>query len=343
MGSALSQAWPPAPRFTEKDVPDQHGKVFIVTGGSSGVGKALTKILYSLNAKIYIANRPGAKIESAISEIRDTVSTSTGELVFLPINLDDLNSVRKAAEEFTRKEKRLDMLWNNAGVMLPPAGSVSEQGYELQLGVNCLAALLFTRLLTPVMKRTAERAEKGSVRVLWVSSSAAELFSPAGGGVKLDNLDYHMPVSETVKYAISKAGMVLLSHEYAERHRGDGIVSVVRPCLQWVEDVQLMAQSMNPGNLKSDLGRSMPGLTTAIFRRISWNPVYGAYTELFSAFSPEITLDNSGCWVIPWGRISPVRQDIADAGVRRAENEAALSQQFWDWCEEELKGYGIHQ
>jgi NAD(P)-dependent dehydrogenase (short-subunit alcohol dehydrogenase family) len=140
--------------------------------------------------------------------------------------------VRKAAEEFTRNEERLDMLWNNAGVMLPPAGSVTEQGYELQLGVNCLAALLFTRLLTPVMKRTAERAEKDSVRVVWVSSSAAELFSPTGGGLNLDNLDYHMPVSETVKYAISKSGMVLLSHEYAELHRGDGIVSVVRPSLE---------------------------------------------------------------------------------------------------------------
>lgn len=72
-----------------------------------------------------------------------------------------------------------------------------------------------------------------------------------------------------------------------------------------------MAQSMNPGNLKSDLGRSMPGLITAAFQRISWDPVYGAYTELFSAFSPEITLNNSGCW----GKLSLIQGRAAQLTI----------------------------
>lgn len=53
---------------------------------------------------------------------------------------------------------------------------------------------------------------------------------------------------------------------------------------------------MNPGNLKSDLGRYLPSLWTVFFQRISWKPEYGAYTELYSAFSSEISLENSGCW-----------------------------------------------
>lgn len=202
--------------------------MFIITGASSGVGKALTQILFGLNAKIYLASRTKAKVESAIAEIQAALPGSAGEMIYLPLDLEDLESVRSAAETFLKSERRLDMLWNNAGVMLPPVGSKSRQGYELQLGVNCLAALLFTRLLTPIMADTARKGVPGAVRVLWVSSSAAELFSPPNGGVDMSNLDFHQGVSsEIVKYAVSKAGMVLLSQEYAKRHMKDGIISVV--------------------------------------------------------------------------------------------------------------------
>lgn len=208
--------------------------------------------------------------------------------------------MKQAAQSFLRMEKRLDMLWNNAGVMLPPSGSKTKQGYDMQLGVNCLAPFLFTQLLTPIMKETAKGAKTGSVRVLWVSSSATELFSPTGG-VDLDNLDYKKPQSNHVRYAISKAGMVLLAQEYAKRHHEDGIISVVRSPTPWPEICQLlnlcdMVQAMNPGNLKSELQRHVPGIVTKVFHAMSWEPIYGAYTELYSAFSPDITVQNSGCW-----------------------------------------------
>ncbi|KAF5003321.1 hypothetical protein FDECE_10120 [Fusarium decemcellulare] len=312
----LSQIWPPAPRFTEKNVPDQSGKVFIVTGASAGVGKELAQILFSLNAKVYLASRTESKVNEAIEYIRSTAPNFTGSLHFLPINLEDLNSVKQAAATFLEKESRLDGLWNNAGVMLPPEGSKTKQGYELQLGVNCLASFLFTQILTPLMAQTARSEPPGAVRVLWVGSSAVELFSPPGG-VDLTNLDYKRDVTSSDKYAVSKGGMVLLSQEYARLHKEDGIISV----------------AMNPGNLKTELRRHLPGYLAMIFGWLSWDPRYGAYTELFAGFSPDITLENSGCWVIPWGRISPVRQDIQDA----ASN--GIGERFWAWCEGETREY----
>ncbi|KAM0421123.1 hypothetical protein ACHAPT_011015 [Fusarium lateritium] len=310
--ATLSQLWPPAPRFTEKNVPDQAGKVFIVTGASAGVGKELARILYSLNTKVYLASRTETKVNDAIAYIRSAVPESTGELHFLPINLEDLDSVKQAAASFLQQESRLDALWNNAGVMMPPAGSTSKQGYELQLGVNCVASFLFTQLLTPILTETAKNEPPGSVRVLWVASSAAELFSPPGG-VNMSNLDNQRSVFPSEKYGVSKGGMVLLSQEYAKRHEKDGIISV----------------AMNPGNLKTELRRHLPWIFATIFGWISWDPQYGAYSELFAGFSPEITPENSGCWVIPWGRISPIRDDIRES----AEN--GLGEKFWEWCERE--------
>ncbi|KAI8682115.1 N-acetyltransferase domain-containing protein [Fusarium keratoplasticum] len=305
--NTLSQVWPPAPKFTEKDVPDQSGKVFIVTGASAGVGKELARILFSLNAKVYLASRTESKVNEAIAYIRSAVPKSTGDVVFLPVNLEDLGSVKEAAASFLQKETRLDALWNNAGVMRPPEGSTSKQGYELQLGVNCIASFLFTQLLTPALAEAAKHEPPGSVRVLWVASSAAELFAPHGG-VDMDNLDYKRNVNTGEKYGMSKGGMVLLSQEYARRHQKDGIISV----------------SMNPGNLKTELRRHLPWIVATFFGWMSWDPVYGAYTELFAGFSQDITPENSGCWVIPWGRIAPVRDDI------RASAENGLGEKFWD-------------
>ena len=125
------------------------------------------------------------------------------------------------------KEDKLDVLWNNAGVMMPPQGSKTKQGYELQLGTNSVGPFLFTKLLTPILARTAQTAPLGSVRVIWVSSSAAELVSPKGG-LNMNNLDYKKDRSPPTKYAISKAGNVLHSQQYARLHKEDRIVSLVR-------------------------------------------------------------------------------------------------------------------
>lgn len=212
--------------LTEQNLPDQTGKVFIVTGGNAGVGKELAQILYSRNAKIYVASRSESKALAAIDEIKQKHTTSKGELHFLHLDLNDLRSVRVAAADFLSRERILHVLWNNAGVMIPPQGSLTAQKYELQLGTNNVAPFLFTKLLTPVLLGTAKSSPAGAVRVIWVASSAADRFPPEGG-VDMSNLDYKNDKGAWHKYGVSKAGNILHAKEYAKRYGQDGILSVV--------------------------------------------------------------------------------------------------------------------
>jgi retinol dehydrogenase-12 len=200
-----------------------------VTGSSSGIGKELAQILFSHNAKVYVAARSSEKAAKAIESIKQTFPNSKGRLEFLHLDLGDLTTIKKTTEEFISKETRLDVLWNNAGVQISPQGSKTKQGYELQLGTNTIGPFLFTKLLTSILQATAKEAPLGSVRVVWTSSSIAESLSPQNG-VDMDNLDYKVDKGAWHKYGISKAGNILHPKEYAKRYLDDGIVSVV--CLR---------------------------------------------------------------------------------------------------------------
>lgn len=224
---ALRQIFPGKPTYTEKDIPNLSGKVYLVTGANTGLGKEVAQILFSKHATVWIAARTEEKGRDAIQSIREAFPWSKGTLEFLRLDLSDLSTIKDSAETFLAKEKRLHVLFNNAGVMFPPAGSKSAQGYELQIGTNNLGPFLFTKLLTPALIETAKESPPGSVRVLWVSSSAAELFIPVNGAIEFDNLDYKRDIFYMNKYGVSKAGNYYHSTEFARRHTKDGIVSVV--------------------------------------------------------------------------------------------------------------------
>lgn len=226
MGNLWSQTFPPPPVFTEAHLPDLSGKVYIVTGASAGVGKELARLLYSHNGTVYLATRSPEKTDAVITWIKEQHPDSKGVLHHLFLDLNDLESIKPSAETFLAKEQRLDVLFNNAGVMWPPKGSKTKQGYEMTLGTNCIGPFLFTKLLTPRLVETARSEVKGGVRVVWVSSSAAQASAPKGG-LDVGNLDYKVERSQWVKYAVSKGGNVLHAMEFARRFGGEGVVSVV--------------------------------------------------------------------------------------------------------------------
>ncbi|KAI0392328.1 short-chain dehydrogenase [Xylariaceae sp. FL0594] len=327
--SALRQVFPGKPTFTENDIPDLSGKVYIVTGANTGIGKEVARILYSKNAAVWIAARNEEKARAAIASIREeeakASSSSSGRLEFLRLDLGDLSTIKASAEAFLARESRLDVLFNNAGVMMPPRGSKTAQGHELQLGTNCLGPFLFTQLLTPTLVATAAKTAatpKGSVRVVWVSSSAADILSPKGG-VEMDNLDYKREVMYPYKYGISKAGNYYHATEYARRHREDGIVSV----------------SLNPGNLKSELDRHC-NWAELIFRKATTYPtVNGAYTELFAGVSDQVTLEKTGSWIVPWGRFENIRSDLQEGSKPAEEGGTGIAQKFWAWSEEQTSSF----
>lgn len=114
----MGHFFPPKPTFTDANLPaDLSGKVYIVTGSNSGIGKDVSRLLYAKDAKVYVLCRSKEKALEAISDIKKATPNSKGELVFIACDLADLNSVKTAAEAFLAREKRLDVLFNNAGVV----------------------------------------------------------------------------------------------------------------------------------------------------------------------------------------------------------------------------------
>lgn len=168
--SSFSYAFPPAPTFTDANLPSLRGKVFLVTGANSGVGFHLTSLLYGKDATVYMAARSRPKLEHAKKEIQNTNAQSKGRLELLMVDLSDLQTIKPATNEFLGRELRLDVLFHNAGVMQPPKNSKSKQGHDLEMATNCLGPFLLNKLLEPVLISTASHEAPGEVRVVWVTS-----------------------------------------------------------------------------------------------------------------------------------------------------------------------------
>ncbi|KAI1125979.1 hypothetical protein F5Y10DRAFT_245838 [Nemania abortiva] len=312
---------PSKPRLVEKDVPDLTGKVTIVTGANTGLGKEITQILYSKNAKVYMLARSEEKTKKAIDSIKAAVPKSSGELIYLHLDLADLTSIKSTVEKFLSRESQLHLLFNNAGVAFPQSGSKTKQGYVLEIGVNNLGPFAFTKLLTPTIVATVKKSPPTSVRVIWVSSNAAEAYSPKDFVKKVEHAENMTAVG---KYFSSKLGNYLHAAEFANRYRADGVISV----------------PLNPGALDSDLWREQTSLMQSFLRATLLHPpVYGAYTCLYAAFSPEITLENSGTHVAPWGQLWEVLPEMVRAGRSLEDCGDGTAKGFWEWSEEQVNKY----
>ncbi|TVY22631.1 putative oxidoreductase [Lachnellula hyalina] len=326
----LRKQWfPPAPQFTDKNVPPQKGKVFIVTGGNAGVGYALIKLLYPTGATIYMASRSKERAEKAIAELEASTpaSETLGKIKFLHLDLNDLLSVKAAAEEFAKQETRLDILWNNAGIGANNVtmGAKTAQGLDVMFGVHVVASLLFTNLLVPQLK--AASTGGASARVVWTSSFLAEGMTPPNG-IDLALLDEGYP-HLTKNYAISKAGNWMVGREFAKRYGKDGIISVIQ----------------NPGGLKTNMYAGVPAVGQFFINMLLNEPIYGAYTNLYAAFSPDISLANNGAYVIPWGRLhedkdSP-RKDIIKAMTDEEKGGLGYPKKVWEYCESKWVASGV--
>jgi NAD(P)-dependent dehydrogenase (short-subunit alcohol dehydrogenase family) len=140
------------------------GKVFIVTGANSGIGKELTKFLYPTGATIYLAGRSEERISKAIAEIKSTASTSGTKGILKSLHgldFSDLRTVKPAYENFAIQEKALHIIWNNAAMGCAP-GSSTPQGLEAHMGANAVGPFLFTSLLVPFLRAGAKNSGRPS-------------------------------------------------------------------------------------------------------------------------------------------------------------------------------------
>jgi len=150
-------------KWDSNNIPDQRGKVIIVTGSSSGIGFEAARVLASKNATIIIAVRNMEKGNAAANKIRAQHNNS--DIQVMELDLASLESVRVFASRFKEKYEKLDILINNAGVMIPPY-SKTDDGFELQFGTNHLGHFALTGLLMEFLNKSNE------ARIVNVSSAA---------------------------------------------------------------------------------------------------------------------------------------------------------------------------
>ncbi|MEV8591545.1 oxidoreductase [Streptomyces sp. NPDC052012] len=192
--------------WTVHDIPDQSGRVAVVTGANSGLGLVTATELARAGARVVLACRSETRGRAALNRLRDEVPDAEAEV--RPLNLGDLGSVREFARALPYG--RVDLLVNNAGVMALPHGTTAD-GFETQFGVNHLGHFALTGLLLPALLAAPE------ARVVTVSSMMHAL-----ANVDLRDLDSGRGYRRWVAYARSKSANLMFTHELARRAAAHG-------------------------------------------------------------------------------------------------------------------------
>ncbi|XP_011382210.1 retinol dehydrogenase 12 [Pteropus vampyrus] len=187
------------------------GKVVVITGSNTGIGKETARELARRGARVYIACRDTRKGESAASEIR--ADTKNSQVLVRKLDLSDTKSIRAFAEGFLAEEKQLHILINNAGMMTCPYSKTAD-GFEAHIGVNHLGHFLLTHLLLERMKESAP------ARVVNVSSVLHHF-----GKIHFHDLQAEKNYNPYFAYCHSKLANVLFTRELAKRLQGTGVTT----------------------------------------------------------------------------------------------------------------------
>ncbi len=220
-------------RWTASDVGDQSGRVAVITGGNSGIGRAAAQVLAGHGATVVLACRDAGRARAAAQAIG--TGLPDGRVQTVPLDLSALSSVRTAAAEINARFPSLDLLINNAGVMMPPYG-LTEDGFELQFGINHLGHFALTGLVLPSLLEAA-----GS-RVITVSSNGHKV-----GRIRFDDLSFSRGYRKMAAYGQSKLANLLFTYELQRR-----LAAASAPTI---------ALAAHPGTARTELTRFMPSWT----------------------------------------------------------------------------------
>jgi retinol dehydrogenase-12 len=235
------------------------GRTFLVTGGNTGIGRATVAGLASRGGRVYVACRSPEKGRRAVADI--VAATGNDAVAFLPLDLADLASVRRCAEEFLALDEPLHVLINNGGVAGPRG--ITRDGFELAFGVNHLGHFALTAAL---LDRLAASAP---ARVVTVASDSHYQAS----GVDFEAV--RRPTASVTglpEYATSKLCNVMFSSELARRVPGRGITTY----------------ALHPGVVASDIWRRVPWPVRPLIKLRMISPEEGARTSLYCATSGSV-------------------------------------------------------
>ncbi len=237
------------------------GKVVLITGGTSGIGKAAATALAGMGATVVITGRNEERGKRALQEIREESGNDGVELILADLTVQD--EVRRLAEELRERHNQLEVLVNNAGLVLSERTETPD-GIETQLAINHLAPFLLTNLLLDLLKESAPS------RIVTVSSDAHRWAK-----IDLDDLQSRKRYRGMQVYGKTKLANIMFTYELAERLEGTGVT----------------ANCMHPGGVNTNFGNNQGGpmnLLFRLFKPFMRSPEQGADTLIYLASSPEV-------------------------------------------------------
>ena len=220
-------------RWAEADVPNQAGRVAVVTGANSGLGFHVTRVLAAAGAHVILGCRDAQRATNAMKRILDVVPDARLELRVL--DLADLDSVATFCDAVGAEHDRVDLLVNNAGIMAVPTRHTTAQDHELQFGTNHLGHFALTACLGPLLR------DRQGARVVTVTSFLHRL-----GKIDFDDIDAERGYSRWRAYGASKLANLLFAFELDRRLRAAGHAAI--------------SVAAHPGYAATELASTGPGL-----------------------------------------------------------------------------------
>ncbi|XP_026099499.1 retinol dehydrogenase 11-like [Carassius auratus] len=269
------------------------GKTVLITGANTGIGKETAVDMAKRGARVILACRDMDRANRAADEVR--TRSGNGNVIVKMLDLASLQSVRALAKDVEQTEERLDILINNAGIMMCPQWK-TEDGFEMQFGVNHLGHFLLTNLLLDLLKKSAPS------RVVSVSSLAHDT-----GKIHFDDINLEENYDPLISYRQSKLANVLFTRELALRLKGTGVTTY----------------TLHPGVINTELGRHFfPSLP--LWKRLLFMPLFffvktpwqGAQTTIYCAVNESLQ-DSSGLYYSDCAVKEAAPQGRDDAAARR--------------------------
>jgi NAD(P)-dependent dehydrogenase (short-subunit alcohol dehydrogenase family) len=290
------------PNWTFADIPDQTGRTAVITGANTGLGYEAARALAARGARVVLAVRNLDK-GSAAAELIARRSPHA-DVAVQELDLTALESVRAAADELRSRYDRIDLLINNAGVMMTPK-QTTRDGFELQFGTNHLGHFAFTGLLLDHLLPVP-----GS-RVVTVSSNGHHF-----GRIRFDDLQSERSYARTGAYGQSKLANLLFTYELQRRLIGTNTIAV----------------AAHPGSANTELFRNLPRLVQPAFTR--WTTLQdaemGALPTLRAATDPSVL---GGQYYGPSGFLQ-MRGYPKPVSSSDRSHDIAVQQRLWAVSEE---------
>ncbi|KAH7403567.1 putative carbonyl reductase, partial [Cadophora sp. MPI-SDFR-AT-0126] len=312
--SVMAKTWDPM-----TDMPDLHGKVAVVTGGNSGIGLSMVKILALRGAKVYFTARSEEKAEKARADLEvQSPGLDQENIKWLKLDVADLSSITAAADELKTKESKVHILINNAGI-----GSASTEsfglGWEIHMTVNYIGPFVFTNRILPLLKKSCHDEQGADVRIIIVSSVAHANMLPSNFKFQFDTpqaltkpfqsypwqwrfAGRFIFAFDIIRYAVSKAAAVIFAQELQRKLNEQGL-----PILSLsVHPGEVATQGVMAGNYAPV--RAMANLTFL-------TPDQGTVSPLFAATAMEVRRNfekYKGQFLLPGGKIGKLNPITGD-------------------------------